>query len=191
MTHFRGGFHPPDDPARREWQNPEAILEGIGLKAGQAFADIGCGAGFFALPAARIVGETGKVYGVDGKPEAIAALKEQGEKEGLHNLSLNAGKAEDYLPCEGCMDFVFFGIALHDFHDASKVLANAKRMLKPGGKLIDLDWKKEGIPIGPPSHIKFDEAQASKLMEDAGFTIVSIANSGEYHYLITAKPSPL
>jgi ubiquinone/menaquinone biosynthesis C-methylase UbiE len=187
MTHFRGGFHPPDDPERRKWQAPEAILEGIGLKPGMSFADIGCGAGFFALPSARIAGPDGKVYGNDGNPTHIAALKEAAEKEGLDNFILNVGKAEDYLPCEGCMDIVFFGIALHDFHDASKVLANAKRMLKPNGKLIDLDWKKEGIPIGPPSHIKFDEAHASKLMEDAGFTIVSVKNSGPYHYLITAK----
>ena len=72
---------PVDDKERRRWQNPEAILAGIGLKPGFTFIDLGCGSGFFALPAARIVGESGKVYGVDVNAGAIAALKEQSDKE--------------------------------------------------------------------------------------------------------------
>ena len=188
MTHFRGGFHPFDDPARRKWQNPEAILTGIGLKPGMSLVDVGCGAGFFAIPAARIVGPKGKVYGVDGNPSAISALQEQAEKEGLKNLFLTAGAAEDIVVCEHGADFVFFGISLHDFQDPSKALSNARRMIKPAGKLIDLDWKKEGIPFGPPSHIKFDEAKASQLIEAAGFKVESVKDSPPYHYLITAEP---
>jgi ubiquinone/menaquinone biosynthesis C-methylase UbiE len=188
MVHFRGGFHPSNDPARRQWQDPEAILTGIGLKPGMTFADIGCGAGFFALPAAQIVGKSGKVYGVDGNPDFITALEEQAEMEGLGNLALTAGTAEEYVPGEKCADFVFYGIALHDFHDPAKVLANAKRILKPGGKLIDLDWKKEDLPVGPPSRIKFDPAYAAKLIREAGFMVLSIEASGLYHYLITATP---
>jgi len=152
-----------------------------------AFADIGCGAGFFALPAARITGPKGKVYGVDANPASITALKEEAEKEELKNLFLTAGEAETTIPCEQCADFVFFGIALHDFHDPAKVLQNARRMIKPGGKLIDLDWKKEELPIGPPPHIKFDVAYASKLIESAGFKVDSVKDSGFYHYLITAS----
>jgi len=188
MTHYRGGFHPANDPARRQWQDPEAILQTIGLKAGISFADIGCGAGFFALPAARIVGPKGMVYGVDVNPASIGALGEEAALEGLKNLTLSIGKAENYLPCEMCADIVFFGIVLHDFEDPAKVLRNARRIVKPGGKLIDLDWKKEGVPFGPPAHIKFDEAKASKLIKDAGFKVVSVDSTGNYHYLITSKP---
>jgi ubiquinone/menaquinone biosynthesis C-methylase UbiE len=189
MTHFRGGFHPFDDPARRKWQDPEAILTGIGLKPGMALVDVGCGAGFFAIPAARIVGPKGKIYGVDGNPAAITALREQAEKEGLKNLYLTTGAAEDIVVGEQCADIVFFGISLHDFHDPSKVLANARRMIKPGGILVDLDWKKEGIPMGPPPHIKFDESKASQLIEAAGFKLASVKDSPPYHYLIKAKPA--
>jgi ubiquinone/menaquinone biosynthesis C-methylase UbiE len=187
VTHHRGGFHPSNDPGRRQWQDPEAILAAIGLKPGMTFADIGCGAGFFALPAARITGPKGKIYGVDANPASIAALKEEAEKEGLKNLSLTVAEAEAVIPCEQCADFVFFGISLHDFHDPAKVLQNAKRILKPGGKLIDLDWKKEGVPFGPPDHIKFAPAYAAKLIREAGFLVLSIEGSGQYHYLITAS----
>lgn len=152
------------------------------------FVDIGCGNGFFALPAARIVGETGKVYGLDVDAEFISELKEKATKEGLTNLSLMVGEAEEEILCEGCADIVFFGIDLHDFKDPAKVLENARRMLKSDGLLVDLDWKKEPMDIGPPLHIRFSEEEASNLIETAGFKIESMKEAGGYHYLITAKP---
>jgi ubiquinone/menaquinone biosynthesis C-methylase UbiE len=190
VNHIRGGSHTFDDPGRRQWQDPEAILNGIGLKPGMAFADIGCGGGFFALPAARIVGLKGKVYGVDANPDMIAAIRAQAEKEGLTNINLTVGEAEKVIPCEHCADIVFFGIALHDFHDPAKVLKNAGRIIKPNGQLIDLDWKKEDLPIGPPAHIKFSETQSYGLIGLAGFKIDSVKDCGPYHYLITATPIP-
>jgi ubiquinone/menaquinone biosynthesis C-methylase UbiE len=135
------------------------------------------------------VGEKGKVYGVDANPASISSLQEQAAAAGLDNLFLTAARAEDAVICEHCADIVFFGISLHDFQDPSQVLENARRIIKPGGTLIDLDWKKEGIPFGPPPHIKFNEAKASRLIESAGFKVVAVADSGRYHYLITAKPA--
>jgi ubiquinone/menaquinone biosynthesis C-methylase UbiE len=184
----RFGFHPFNDPERRKWQDPEAILVEIGLKKGDVFADIACGGGFFTLPAARVVGEKGEIYGLDINEKSIAEIKAEAEKEGFKNLVLTSGRAEDTIVCRGCADIVFFGMALHDFQDPAKVLANAKVTLRPNGKLVDLDWKKEAS-MGPPPHIRFDENKASGLMRDAGFTIESVKNSGPYHYLIIAKPA--
>jgi ubiquinone/menaquinone biosynthesis C-methylase UbiE len=187
LAHRFHGFHPFTDPERRKWQDPEAILAGIGLKPGDTFADIGCGSGFFALPAARMVGEKGKVYGLDVNPSSIADIKNQADKEGLNNLYLTSGRAEETTVCRGCADFVFFGMALHDFQDPAKVLVNARSTLKPAGRLVDLDWKKEA-GMGPPPHIRFDENKASGLIKNAGFTIESVKDSGIYHYLIIARP---
>jgi ubiquinone/menaquinone biosynthesis C-methylase UbiE len=64
-----------DEQERRTWQSPEAILILIGLKRGFTFVDVGCGYGFFALPAAKLVGVNGKVYGLDANDEAIRKLK--------------------------------------------------------------------------------------------------------------------
>ncbi len=177
-----------DELERRKWQNPEAILAEIGVEPGGTFIDVGCGYGFFALPAARIVGEKGRVYGVDVDAEAIEKLRETAEKENLGNLSLRVGEAEKTVLCKACADFVFFGIDLHDFDDPPRVLRNAKKMLKPNGKLIDLDWKKEPMPFGPPVHIRFSEAEAAKLIESAGFKAKTIRDSGPYHYVIIAEP---
>ena len=185
--HYHGGFRPFDDPERRKWQDPEKILAEIGVKAGITFADIGCGGGFFALPAARMAGEKGRIYGLDVNADAIKSLKEQAAREGLKNLYLTTGRAEETVVCQQCADIVFFGMALHDFQDPSRALANARKTVKSAGRLIDLDWKKEG-GFGPPTHIRFDEAKASRLIEAAGFKIETIKDSGPYHYLIIARP---
>ena len=173
---------------RRKWQNPEAILSDIGLKSGLIVVDVGCGSGFFALPAARMVGELGRVYGLDADPESISSLQELAVAEGLNNLTLTLGKAEEVVVCEKCADMVFFGIVLHDFQDPAKVLKNAKKMVKPTGRLINLDWKKEPMKLGPPLQKRFSPEEAARLIETTGFAIEEIKDSGPYHYLVIASP---
>lgn len=190
LNHHHGGGMFFNDPARRQWQDPEAILKNIGVKTGITFADIGCGGGFFALPAARMVGKEGKVYGVDANPASIASLREQAIMERLKNLFPTHGLAEETVLCRHCADIVFFGMALHDFKDPALALKNARLTIKPNGRLINLDWKKDAHSFGPPAHIRFDVAKASGLIESADFIIESVKDSGPYHYIITAIPRP-
>ena len=179
--------HYHDETNRRKWQNPEKILAEIGLMTGHTFIDIGCGEGFFSIPASRIVGSSGKIIGIDINQSAINDLQERVKNEKLQNAIFKVGKAEDAEICMSCADFVFFGIDLHDFADPKKVLQNAKRMLKPSGKLIDLDWKKKIMRKGPPIWIRFSEEEAIRLIEMAGFKIESVKDSGKMHYLIVAS----
>ncbi|MEM2081231.1 MAG: class I SAM-dependent methyltransferase [Candidatus Bathyarchaeia archaeon] len=170
----------------RKWHRPKLNLESIGLAAGMVFMDIGCGDGFFTLQAARIVGETGKVYAVDVNASAVERLKRKAAAEDLKNIYAVVGAAEDTVFCEECADIVFYSTVLHDFKDPAKVLRNAKQMLKKGGKLVNVDWKKKPTVFGPPVHIRFSEEQAASLIEAAGFKIESIRDIGRDHYIITA-----
>jgi ubiquinone/menaquinone biosynthesis C-methylase UbiE len=176
-----------DEGERRKWQNPEAILLNVGLKSGLTFVDVGCGYGFFALPAARIVGDHGKVYGLDIDKEAISWLRKKAAEEGLRNVVLRVGAAEETVFCEACADIVFYGIVFHDFDNPGKVLANSKKMLKPNGHLIDLDWRKEPMDLGPRLRIRLSEDEAVGLMEQAGFKVKAKKESGSFHYIIIAK----
>ncbi len=179
-------WHYYDENQRRSWQNPEAILNHIGLKAGQTLIDIGCGQGFFSLPAARQVGPQGLVHAIDSNPEAMALLKQRAAQEGLKNIHLTVREAEAGPVCQGCADFIFFGIVLHDFRDPLTVLQNARQMLKTSGRLINLDWKKEPMSLGPPLEIRFDPGMAASLMRKAGLEIHKTEEYGPYTYLITA-----
>jgi ubiquinone/menaquinone biosynthesis C-methylase UbiE len=150
------------------------------------FVDVGCGEGYFALPAARSVGPGGRVYAFDINAEAVAHLNGQAKTEGLTNLSAGVQEAEAAVACEGCADIVFFGIDLHDFADPECVIRNAQRMLKSSGRLIDLDWKDIPMDFGPPAEKRFSVAKATGLIESAGFRIQSVQDAGPYHYLIIA-----
>ena len=187
MNRGNNDYLAADNSDRREWQNPEVILDSIGLKSGLTFADIGCGGGFFTLPAARIIGESGKVYGLDINPSYIHKLKELALNENLNNLELAVGKAEDIVLCNNCIDIIFFGVVLHDFEDAYKVLENAKIMLKSTGRLVNLDWKKEPMDKGPRLQKRFSVDQALQLFMNASLSIKDIRDMGIYHYMIIAS----
>ena len=183
MAHHR--FY-RDETERRKWQDPNVILRSIGPRSGQTFVDVGCGYGFFAIPAAKIVGRNGKVFAVDSDPDAIASLKEESGRLSLKNIQTMVGSAEETVFCEACADVVFFGIVLHDFRDIAQVLQNARRMLGPKGLLVDLDWRKQQMDFGPPFDIRFSEDQAKGLIEDVGLRVKMVREEGSYFYLIIA-----
>jgi ubiquinone/menaquinone biosynthesis C-methylase UbiE len=182
------GYKAWPDGDRKKTQDPEAILTKAGLRPGMTFVDIGCGQGYFAIPAARLAGPEGKVYGIDVDREAIGVLKDKASAAGLNNIRAIVGDAERKVICEACADIAFFGICLHDFEAPEAVLKNARRALKAGGTLADLDWKKARDSAGgPPYGARFSERKASGLIEGAGFTIQSIEDIEGRYYLIRAK----
>ena len=157
------------------------------------FMDVGCGYGFFTIPAAQIVGEQGKVYAVDIDASAIDRLKRKTAEKGLKNVITKVAAGEETVFCDACADMVFYSTVLHDFRDPALVLRNAKLMIKPSGTLVNLDWKKKSSVFGPPLRIRFSEEQASNLIRQAGFTIESVKDLGRNFYIVVAKPqsSPL
>lgn len=175
-----------DEEERRRWQNPEEILADAGVQPNTIFIDLGCGSGFFAVPAAKIIGPKGVVCGVDTDSEALDELRKRAFKADLLNIRVKQAPAEDVFLCKRCADVAFIGIALHDFKDPLKVLQNVKRALKPSGRPVNLDWKKEPMLFGPPLEIRFSEKEAASLIIEAGFDVESVKSSGPYHYIISA-----
>jgi ubiquinone/menaquinone biosynthesis C-methylase UbiE len=176
-----------DESTRRSWYNPEEILGSIGLRAGVVFIDVGCGDGFFTLLAAKMAGVKGIVYAVDADAAAIERLKTKAEQQNLRNIRVKVEEAEETVFCTNCADLVFYSMVLHDFRDAVEVLRNAKKMLKPAGVLVNLDWKKQRNAFGPPFEIRFSEQDATGLMEVAGFIVTDVKDVGPHHYLMMAK----
>jgi ubiquinone/menaquinone biosynthesis C-methylase UbiE len=153
-------------------------------------ADLGCGSGYFALPAADIVGESGRIFCVDIDPSRIDQLEQQVREREISNITAVCGRGEDTVFCIDCIDMVFLGIVLHDFQNPSAVLGNARAMLKPGGRLVNLDWRKIRQEFGPPFEIRFSEEDAFTLISKAGFDVEGIRREGRYHYIVTALKAP-
>ena len=180
-------FQIESDKERLKWQNPEVILKVTGLRQGMTFVDVGCGKGFFALPAAEMVGKTGKVIGIDFDNEWLHSLEEKAHEKRLDNIQTILGRAEEIVPVKSSADIVFLSMVLHDFDDPDRVLDNAKLMLRRGGVLADLDWIGESTEVGPPAEIRFDDRKASEMIKRHGFKLLSVTKQGPYHYLILAR----
>jgi ubiquinone/menaquinone biosynthesis C-methylase UbiE len=181
-------FRPAVDPERQKYQDPAAILTRAGLKPGMTFVDAGCGGGFFALPAARILGARGRFLGFDVNAEAIDALRELAAHEGLNNLELITGDAGDTIMCEHCADIVFFGLVVVHLVDRVRALENARLMLRRNGLLAIFDWKKKLTRQGPPMEQRLSEGQVVDFVKTAGFGKTTVEDCGPYHYLISAVP---
>ena len=169
------------------WQNPQDVLSRLNLKPGDIFMDIGCGDGFFALPAAGQVGSEGHVYGLDVSPEALAKMQSRSEEAGLSNIHPVLGNAEEVLLCHTCADVVLLANVLHDFAFPLKVLARVKETLKPQGLLAVLEWEKAPMQHGPPLAKRLERNQTQVLLEAAGFSVMGVEKTGPYHYLVTAR----
>ena len=139
------------------------------------------------LPAARLVGAEGTVYGLDIDAGSVASLQRGALEAGLRNVQTKVGRAEEEVLCTGCADIIFFGTVLHDFQNPEQVLRNARQMIKPEGILADLDWRKEPTPFGPPVSIRFSPETATSLIESSDLRIDRLLECGPYHYLILAK----
>jgi ubiquinone/menaquinone biosynthesis C-methylase UbiE len=129
------------------FRDADAALKAAGLKAGQRVLEVGCGPGFFTIPAARMVGEGGGVLALDVNPLAVEHVRQKIKAAGVTNAkTMLANAAQTDLP-DHSFDLIFlFGFA-HPIGDMDKMWAELHRLLRPQGRLSI-----EGRPR-PPSDL--------------------------------------
>jgi len=119
----------------RLFRDPYKALKQAGVKKWQAVLEVGCGPGFFTVPAAEMVGEKGRVCALDINPVAIAHVREKIAAAGVSNVELLlADAAETGLPDQSFDQVYLFGLA-HPIGDMRRIMAELHRLLKPGGTL--------------------------------------------------------
>ncbi len=109
------------------------------MKVGNTVLDLGSGAGFDCFLAARSVGETGKVIGVDMVPEMVEKAKNNAEKYGYQNVEFKLGEIENIPVVDNSVDIVISNCVINLSPEKDKVFSEAHRILKSGGKMFISD----------------------------------------------------
>ncbi|HEU16953.1 MAG TPA: class I SAM-dependent methyltransferase [Nitrososphaeria archaeon] len=170
----------------RRWRgalDPMSILERAGLEPGKSLLDLGSGDGRFSLPAVSIAS---RVHAVDISEEAIRSLREEASRRGLSSITASVADVSGDLEFNEEFDIVLLANVLHGFvHSGSAdvVLENARRALKPGGRLLVVEFRPDvGSPPGPPSSMRISPGELSTLASRHGFDMVDRFEAGPFHY---------
>ena len=166
-----------EDPARDARQKPEEVVKALRLKKGELIADLGAGSGYFTLRLAREVGPEGHVYAVDISPEMILHLNERIRDAGLLNVSTILAPPDDPLLPQK-VDRFFIVDVWHHIDDQPAYLSLMKKLLKPGGQVVMIDFHKRDLPFGPPTAMKIAREDLIAQMEEHGFEV-----AGEHAFL--------
>ena len=117
------------------FRDPYKALGAAGLEPGQKVLEVGCGPGFFTIPAARIVGEKGSVYALDINPLAVRRVQQKIEEESATNVkTILADAAETGLPDQS-FDLIFLFGFVHSIEGLGNIVTELHRLLKPAGIL--------------------------------------------------------
>ena len=181
-------FERLNNPDRLEELRPLVLLREVaGIAEGMTCVDLGSGTGVFALPMADLVGRKGAVYAVDNSRDMLDYLVSV--RPGP-NLKVIQSEVSDTVLPSAIADVCLAAFVLHELPDPSAAVKEAFRLLKPGGRIVIVEWRLDSR-IGPPADVKIAPERARDLLRTAGFEPHSDRNWSINHYVIDGrKPSP-
>jgi cyclopropane fatty-acyl-phospholipid synthase-like methyltransferase len=177
-----------DDPKRDAYQKPHEVLAALKLKPGEVIADIGAGSGYFTFRIAHHVGAKGKVFAVDVSPDMIRHLNRRIRELKMTNVVSILADPDDPLLADRSVNRFFICDVWHHVEGQAKYLSLMKKMLKPGGEIIMIDFHKKELPFGPPMHMKIAREDLIKQMETNGFRLTKEHTFLPYQYFLVFVP---
>lgn len=166
--------HPPRDAgeyakvleasSRDAWQKPHEVIQALALKKDEVVADIGAGSGYFTRRLAR---HAAKVYAVD----IDAKLLEKTKASSPENVETVLASPDDPKLTPGSVDTIFICNVLHHIEGRPGYYAKLKAALKPGGRIVNIDFYKRKLPVGPPVSMKLSEKEVEAEFKAAGFAL--------------------
>jgi ubiquinone/menaquinone biosynthesis C-methylase UbiE len=177
-----------DDPKRDAYQKPHEVLAALKLKPGEVVTDIGAGSGCFTFCLAHHVGAKGKVYAVDVSPDMIRHINRPIRDTKATNVVSILAEPNDPLLADRSVDRFFICDVWHHVEDQTKYLSLMKKILKPGGEVVMIDFHKKELPFGPPVQMKIAREDLIKQMEDSGFRVSKEHSFLPYPYFLVFTP---
>jgi ubiquinone/menaquinone biosynthesis C-methylase UbiE len=188
MTHKHKGSHQHGGMTSEGMIDAEQALQKMDLKSAEWFFDAGCGDGHFTIPAAEMVGDSGKVFAVDVWEDGIKSLNQKLQSKGIANVFTSISDLTLAVPIDdNCIDVCLISNLMHGFaanDEIDAAFGEITRVLKPGGRLAIIEFKKTGSH-GPPPEIRLAPEDVEREVTPFGFRRAKVADAGPMHYLIT------
>jgi len=165
------------------------VLASLALKPGESIADIGAGSGYFALRLAAAVGPSGSVYAVDVDRVMLAYIEARAKDKHLSNLKMVLADPDDPKLPPASLDLIFICDTLHHISEREKYYPLLARALKPGGRLVNIDFQKSReVTLGPPFAMRIAREDMIREAEAGGFHLIKDYNFLPYQYFLVFAP---
>lgn len=161
---------------------PEKIIQSLGATPEDVIADLGAGSGYFTIPFAQQTKQT--VYAVDIEPKMLEFVKERATAEQIENIQYVVSDLEQIQLADHTVDKINAAFVLHEVVDLDNAIEEMKRILKPDGKAIAIEWINIETESGPPLHERIAAEKLAETFCRHGFE-ASISYPNDVHYIIT------
>lgn len=174
-----------DDPGRIRELKPYKLLESqAGVIKGMTGIDLGSGTGAFALPMAELVGSEGKVYAVDNSARMLEHIR---LKNPPPNLMPVFSDVEHTGLNDQMADLCLLAFILHEVKKPGNLIAEAFRLLKPGGRIVIVEWNADLDSPGPPRRKRISQEQIERMFGQAGFSMMGYTEWTQKHYVAIGR----
>lgn len=188
MGHLGAGWL--DRPEREREERPRKVVELMRLRPADVVADIGAGSGYFSYRMAAEV-PRGRVLAVDIQLEMLDLIRKRSAESGITNVEPVLGAVDDPGLPAGAVDVVLMVDAYHEFDHPLEMMTAIVRSLKPGGRVVQVEYRAEDPAVAIKPQHKMTEVQARMEMEAVGLRFVENSNGlPQQHMLVFEKPVP-
>ena len=176
-----------DRSERAREEDPERALDLIGITPGMVVADVGAGSGYMTVRLARRVGPAGKVYANDLQPALLQIIADKSRAEHLSNITIVQGTEDDARLPERTFDLILLVDVYHEFKYPQAMLRSILRALKPDGRMVLVEYRKEdpNIPIAELHRMSVAEARTE--IEAEGFAFDGVSEGLPRQHIITFR----
>jgi ubiquinone/menaquinone biosynthesis C-methylase UbiE len=160
-----------DNEWRRQAIPPKLTLEKLGLLSEDIVADVGCGIGYFTIPAAEIVSSRNIVYALDTSKEMLIEVEKRAKNAGISNIVGIETEEYDLKLQDESVSFVLIINVLHEINNKGRFIKEARRILKPLGRVVIIDWEKKKTEMGPPIEHRIAKQETIEFLKSSGFGV--------------------
>lgn len=173
------------------FSDPHHIVNQLPITPGMILADLGAGTGAFTFPLAAKTGPTGKVYACDVQKDLLTRLDNDIRERHITNIQTVLSNVETHQGTrlrDTSIDVIVVANVLFQIEDRTGFIHEMKRILKPGGMALIIDWSESFGNLGPHENYVITKLQAEKLFSDQGFHVLpQLIDAGSHHYALLLR----